>query len=346
MPHAQDQRAFLEALFAHTQGFLEIRLVTRQGGVSQRFFRLPDGIEPALDFARRLDGHAHVFFGALPRSQARGVGDAVRVVPALFADIDAKDFAGGEEEVAARFHRLSEAGYPPSVLVRSGSGGRHAYWLLDPPLVLSDGGPRDREWAEAALWAVADALGVPPKANVVHDLARVLRLPGTANVKHDPPTRCEIELFAPDRRYSPAAFDRLCAEHPRPQRTLSRREWVAFSQDQPTQVANPEALLEGLDLSAPIRRLIREGAPKGHRSEADQKVIVALVRAGADPDRIWAIFASFPIGDKFREHPYRDRYLGYSISKARQWVRDHPAPPRTQARQQMRGRAASFAHDR
>lgn len=319
---------FFSELFAGCTGHIEIRLLDeRTGHVAQRWFPLPTGIAAAAEFTAARSGHAHVFFGVCPRSRSQGRDAAVQLVQCLFADVDAKDFAGGEREVQQRFVELADAGFPPSILVRSGGGGRHAYWLFERPLKLPAGDEHLRNEVRETLWAIGSALGIPPKANVVHDLARVLRVPGTVNIKakYPQPLPCEVEWTNP-RRYSLQDFADLRVRHARPADRLPPRQWVAFKASPDAQLPDPETLLADLPLSAAVKGLIRFGSEQGHRSEADQKAIVALLRAGAGPDRIHAIFShpDLAIGEKFRCHGYPDRYLGYSISKAQQWIAAHP----------------------
>jgi DNA-binding MarR family transcriptional regulator len=84
-------------------------------------------------------------------------------------------------------------------------------------------------------------------------------------------------------------------------------------------------------LAVDVVTLICEGAPKGERSEADFKVILALAAAGASNDDIYGVFFHHAIGEKFHERG--DRYLSHSIGKARAWLADHPpAPPATVAK--------------
>ncbi len=68
--------------------------------------------------------------------------------------------------------------------------------------------------------------------------------------------------------------------------------------------------------------MIHNPPVKGGRSEADQAVITALVRAGASDDEIKAIFVNYPIG---RDGKMADKgahalqYLATSIGHARSW---------------------------
>lgn len=322
---------FLSALYGSARGYLEIRLVPEgnRAETIQRFFRLPDEISEAADYAAAHNGQAHVFFSVLPRVQPRGDSSAVTTVPLLFADIDAKDFPGGEAEVEERFEGLATVGFAPTILVRSGGGGRHAYWVLREPIPVGPGASANADQVKATLWALAAAVGVPPKANVVHDLARILRVPDTLNIKakYGTPQLCSVESVDLSRRYDLADFGPLARSYQRPQESLPPRQFVALSKDIRLP-EDPELLLKDLDLRPDIQTLIRDGAPAGQRSESDQKVIVALLRAGADPDRIQSIFRhpALSIGAKYREPQRGGTYLGYSISRAKQWLEAHPLP--------------------
>lgn len=78
-----------------------------------------------------------------------------------------------------------------------------------------------------------------------------------------------------------------------------------------------------LRLKAEIVELIHHPPERGGRSEADQKVITALIHAGATDAEIRAIFTHYPIGKqgKFAEKGNNAlRYLAHSITHARNWV--------------------------
>jgi len=91
---------------------------------------------------------------------------------------------------------------------------------------------------------------------------------------------------------------------------------VNFVQDvEPPDFAN-------IHLKAEIVELIHNPPARGGRSEADQAVITALVRAGATDDEIKAIFVNYPIGKdgKMKEKgTHALQYLATSIGHARAW---------------------------
>jgi hypothetical protein len=254
----------------------------------------------------------------------------VAEIQGLYADLDAGDFPGGSDEIDCH---LSEIIPSPTLIADSGSG-RHAYWLFRLPAALETGEPgaaaSRRAEVREALTALADALGVPPERNTVHDLARVLRLPGTLNVKakYGQPLPCLVLAAEPQRRYDPSAFAALIAQ--------ARRRWpeagaedgegqaVEFAQGSPWYAAGADELLAGLRLPPSTLGRLRAGAPEGGRSEADLRAAMALLASGASPERIRAIFAcpELGVGAKYREkavqHGAReaDRYLARTIGRA------------------------------
>lgn len=97
----------------------------------------------------------------------------IAAINCLFADFDAKDFQGGKEAILAHLSTLT---LYPSVIVDSG-GGYHCYWLLE-HTTAADHTNRPHLAAVQAAWV--DLVGSDSGAK---DLARILRLPGTKNVK-------------------------------------------------------------------------------------------------------------------------------------------------------------------
>ena len=91
-------------------------------------------------------------------------------------------------------------------------------------------------------------------------------------------------------------------------------------------------------ISRAIKQLINEPPAKGGRSEADYRVVVSLVLAGASNDDILSVFEHYPIGQRGK---YADkgrnalRYLQHTVGNARGWA----APIIEERRQQA---AAQF----
>lgn len=93
---------------------------------------------------------------------------------------------------------------PPSIVVHSGHG-VHAYWTLDRVWTFADDGDRRRAAMLARRWSEllkSTAAGFGWDVDSVHDLTRVLRLPGTRNWKdRDNPADVRV-LNATGARYT------------------------------------------------------------------------------------------------------------------------------------------------
>jgi len=125
----------------------------------------------------------------------RGTAADVIALVALWLDIDqkAENKVGGLQDPAAFLDKLPLS---PSVVIGSGHG-LHAWWLLDEPFVLHSHEDRNRARAITQRWYhLARNLASLENATLdpTHDLARVLRVPGTTNWK-DPEHPCPVELL-------------------------------------------------------------------------------------------------------------------------------------------------------
>jgi len=176
---------FLQAIFSQQSGgFLEIRAFP---GPRQYFFPLPSDLSKAAALAVSLKNQ--VYYSAGPRSKQQGTADAVNTMPDLWVDGD---------EGALPWTSLA---LTPSIVVNTGNiAGDHyqAYYLLDPQLELKAEANCNK--AVAYLKALCTVLKGDPKSC---DIARILRVPGTFNIK-DPthPGLCRIIELNPEARYS------------------------------------------------------------------------------------------------------------------------------------------------
>lgn len=211
-------------------GYLELRLFAEgpdtrgKPPVARHWLGIDDTLEANLDAALKeaREKNAAVYFGVLPR-RAKGGGKAEDVLPGrdVWADLDFKDYPGGEAEARAR---LNSFPIPPTIIVRSGHG-LHAYWLLNEVCDV----PRLCKLAKM----LAEVLG----GDSVHDAPRVMRLPGSCNRK-DPadPIPVVIEAFTPSLRVDANDLEEACAilfsdheepEPPKAERTGGVPESVA-----------------------------------------------------------------------------------------------------------------------
>lgn len=184
----------LELLFDRDD-WIEVRLLPSR---RSRWFRLADEDESRRVLQAAIASNArdkkpdNVYAGANPRDGESRNGDkAVPMARVLFADFD----KGATVEEALQ--RIRKAGLPePSIVVASG-GGVHVYWLLAEPIT------------DTAVWTATmkGIIAAVSSDKSIHNPERIMRLPGTRNVKPDRPGRpwCRI-ITASDTRHPASAF--------------------------------------------------------------------------------------------------------------------------------------------
>lgn len=241
-PDAVTQTEFLTVLFYGVPGdqFMEIRLLVESTRGEAPVVR--EWLQIGGDHAERLaaltklgaDRGAAVCFGVLPRGKrGGGKSEDTMASASVWTDIDDKDFSGGEEQA-----RAALAGFPlpPSIVVRSGHG-LHAYWLLT------------EACKPARLSALAKVVGKAVGGDSVHDAARVLRMPGTLNLK-DPsaPMPVEIEVFEPERRVTAAELEQAALEcaYAGPDETDAPDEGAEAQADKPIDMSGMPAQVDAL----------------------------------------------------------------------------------------------------
>lgn len=116
----------------------------------------------------------------------------VAAVNCLYAEFDEKDWPG-EAELVTHVATLQPL---PSAIVRSG-GGYHAYWLLADTFEINTAAARHHIDQVETAW-----VGFVRGDQTVHDLARVLRVPGSQNHKYQPPRDVSFVRFEPGCVYS------------------------------------------------------------------------------------------------------------------------------------------------
>jgi hypothetical protein len=145
-------------------------------------------VKEAAMYAASAYDTRDVYVGVAVRRGEDGTKTGVCRISALWADLDAKD--GYTRE--SRLKQLADLPYHPSVMVWTG-GGWHAYWLLKKPAE----SPEELDLAELVMRHLAKGLDSDP----VHDLSRIMRVPGTSNHKYGKPRPVELEHLDPDCRY-------------------------------------------------------------------------------------------------------------------------------------------------
>ncbi|MEO2091577.1 MAG: DNA-primase RepB domain-containing protein, partial [Gemmataceae bacterium] len=132
----------------------------------------------------------NVYCGVCPRAGEGGKSADILLARNLWSDLDNI----GPAEVVALLKRKKMP--PPTLVVDSGHG-THLYWRLVEAVTFASDDER------AVFEAVVAGVGKQIGGDHTHDLARLLRLPGTWNCKRFPWPRCEVQahLSSPSARY-------------------------------------------------------------------------------------------------------------------------------------------------
>jgi len=187
-------KEFFQALFEGTTGYIEIRTIRDSKKVKQYFYpcteidhlvtHLTNDNQPYFE-------DANVYFGVCSRKKKQGKEKDVGEIKCLWVDLDCKTKKGRKEVLK----KVKEFELSPSIIVSSGHG-LHCYWLLNRPYPINNN--KDKVNAKGYLKGLALVLG----GDNTFDLSRILRVPGTKNVKDpDKPLPVEILEFNPTRRY-------------------------------------------------------------------------------------------------------------------------------------------------
>ena len=174
----------------------------------------PGWLEALLALAAtHADRGEELFIAPAVRSHARGEKHAVAHTRALWVDIDQP----------GQLHHLWAllAEKPCHLLVESGGGGAHAYWLLDKPLPATDQNqpagfraePIERAHARIIHRLGVDGHGRPNVADpACRDRSRLMRLGGSVNGKTGRPAR----ILEADFQLAPYAIEQLVGDLPDP----------------------------------------------------------------------------------------------------------------------------------
>ncbi|MBZ5640605.1 MAG: RepB family DNA primase [Acidobacteriia bacterium] len=324
-----DADRFLARIGVPSGQWLEVRAIPLDGSrPRQHFCRSAD---EALAIVGRLSGHVNVYVSACPRAIQAGTRDAVAVVTGAWADLDFHQIDEGDRARAERLahSRIEALGRRPTLLVHTGNG-LQARWLFHEAIPISDEYPGDR--FEASNRGIAEALG----GDAVHDLARVLRVPGTLNLpdarkraRGCVPVMARL-LYADGPTYSPDAFQLPEAATPSKPHTQPTAlvPIAAPSQPESEIVGAFERLLIELGPSHPLFRTWRGDRTlnDSSRSGWDMALVNQLVHVGVRDEFIPVIVRAFRFG---RGVFANDKYLQRTMDKARARSRGKHEAPRS-----------------
>jgi hypothetical protein len=307
---------------AHDEA-LELRYIAPETGRMQRqWYR--DGTALA-DAACLLSQHSNVYFGvALRRAGGRGTKADCTRVGALWADIDAKLWAEdaaplcvGPEHLGAARAAVEAFWLPAGALVCS-AGGYHVYWALAEPADVRD--ERTRACVERLNRALGRAVCGPERQpDHVHDVARILRLPGTLNYKMLPPRPVTVVWLHPERVYSLDGIAVALEQHaPWALRTADDAADGAARDYSERCWTQPEAStmeLRERAAAGPIRRAtlalldVTGAVGRESASEADAALAAGLLRAGLTMDETLVVILDSARGqDAYRRARKGERW--------------------------------------
>ncbi|HEX8369797.1 MAG TPA: DUF927 domain-containing protein [Pyrinomonadaceae bacterium] len=328
---------FLDFLFSeYRTGFAEFRYFsagTPKVNDNPDYFPLPLDKELIEQQVLTRRSRQMITFGPAPRLRPAKKGKAgtdadVAEIGCLWSDLDYDKTPGGAIEVIRRVKSLA---LPPSVVVNSGYG-RHVYYVLKEPL--HDG--RLLDWQEM-IRALRDTLG----GDAVINPSRVMRLPGTLNLKYEQPAPCEIvEEDSSWTRYSleemknflaaaskiTAGADNSSTSH---YALPSNQNYPEGEKDAQTVVAAPsiDALRErGVSVKVVEaiitgKHTVRSGTNAGRdddQSSRDFWIAVTLLKKGFTEEEVKAVFRNHPsgCGSKWNQRGHGEKYLNLTLGKA------------------------------
>ena len=192
------QKQFFEILFKDTKGYIEIRTIL-EGKVKQSWYEIEEINRLLYELKKPSFLKTNVYFGVCARGSQEGKEKNVCQVNCLWVDIDAKNIK--EKEVIKK--KLEAFKPEPSIIVSSGNG-YHCYWLLDKSEMINSQEEIDR------LKGYNKGLAAELRADKTFDLSRVLRVPGTKNLK-DPENILMVRIVKsnPEIKYSLKSLSRF-----------------------------------------------------------------------------------------------------------------------------------------
>lgn len=218
-PSAISAEEFLTELFGDAVGE-NAQITIFSGKRTTWCSSIPDAVKAV----EMLDKKTDVYFGVAlqDRDRARAIAKEKRNDPdstrgysnttvaigGVWVDIDiacdghAKP--GLPTSIVAVLAELDKLPLKPTFVFVTG-GGVHAWWLFKEPWILGSDDERMRATTLLAGWQAFLRKTTGWTIDATHDLARVLRLPGTRNHKRG--VTVEVAVNEPARRYSPSDFE-------------------------------------------------------------------------------------------------------------------------------------------
>jgi hypothetical protein len=313
---ASTQSEFLSRLAVPVGQYLELRLITPDvRGASQHYC---SSIDEAIERVAATDGTANVYVGACPRDRRSGSRGAVTAVAGAWADLDFHQLDPTSRDVALElaYRRIEALGIPPTMLVHTGNG-LQAWWLFHEPVKVTD------QWSAERFEAINSGLAERLGGDHVHDLARVLRVPGTMNLP-DAKKRARgcLPVLARLLDSDGPSYELMdLGSFAVPVSEVSTRSGTSCAmsaqppEDDAAIVGAFEQLLSQLGPHHPLSRTWtgRRQLPDGSRSAFDMALACQMVRLRIRREFAASVLRSNPCG---KGHDATDQYIDRTVARA------------------------------
>lgn len=165
-----DQAKYYHTLFNNYDGYIEVREIAPDNNINRKFMKLPQ----LMNY--KTPKNRNVYAGIYERRyKGSGKINNCSKTNAIFLDFD-------DTTLETIRYTIDVKGVPlPSMVINSG-GGFHVYWILE-----KSAGHE----LQPVIKKLAETLGADVKAT---DIARIMRIPDTNNLKRDPVNAELIEL--------------------------------------------------------------------------------------------------------------------------------------------------------
>ena len=209
-------------------------------------------IAVAADFvlhSRSADVYVGVGLSRADHGPARRcASEEIAGISGFWADLDLRSDAHNKKALPTTIPdalSIIPASMPPTIVIATGNGA-HAWWVFKEPYTFDGDEDRHAVATQVARWHTLLCLNASSRGwayDRLSDLARILRIPGTQNLK-DPANPKDVVVHSfTDRRYNLSDFTQYLddAAIPDPQaQEKAAREWAERFTDSPL-VINPDA---------------------------------------------------------------------------------------------------------
>lgn len=279
---------------------IEIRFLDKDGRMESFF---SDNLTIINDKIEEQKQNKNVFFGIAPRKNNNsGKKEDCTSISALWVDVDCGQ--DGHKK-SSRFitkqkslEHIEQIPIKPSIILDSGHG-LHLYYLLDQKISLNESNINLMEDLNKKLTYIFGG------DTSCYNIAQILRVPDTLNIKTDPALPTRLRLYNPEIKNS--ISDLL-------KNPLIRIDWQKLSKLKIKNISVLD-LLFGINI---------ESLEKESNSEADQSIITALLSNGFFEEEIKLLFKHYPVSGKYHTHSSPDQYISKSIENAKKYITENP----------------------